>query len=398
VNPSIRAVRVSAFIAAAALVTTGVAQAADPSPSGDPIVLGYSIAKTGGFSPYDLAKLAGAQMAVEEINAAGGLLGRPVEIIDYDTTSDLNQSAPGAQDLLGRGADFMFATSDYDFGGPAIREAVNAGKVGIGFAGDPLFGYHGIGPLAFNVHPGSPAEGAANAEFAAGEGWLKAYTLTDTINSYPSTITSYFKTRFAELGGTIVGEDLFNQADTSIATQITALREANPDVILVASFPPGGASAVKQIRAAGITAPILGTAAFDGSSWIGSVPGLTDMYNPKLSSGDGNDPSQTTNDFFAAYEQAAGEKALIPSYLAAGYVEVKLMAEGVTQAGSTDGPAVAAAISQLSDFQTILGPLNYAARAECNMPQSFEFKFFKVNDGVEEFVKTVAPTVPPVDC
>ncbi len=382
------------------LIILGSALGATPVAAQDesPILLGYSIAKTGGFAPYDLAKLAGAQMAVDEINADGGLLGRQLEIIDYDTQTDLNQSAPGAQDLLQRGAEFMFATSDYDYGGPAIREAVNAGKVGMGFAGDPLFGYHGIGPLAFNTHPGSPAEGAVDAEFAASQGWLKAYTLTDTINSYPPTITSYFKERLEELGGEVIGEDLFNQADTSIATQITALEAADPDVILVSSFPPGGASAVKQIRAAGIDTPILGTAAFDGSSWIGAVPDLTDMYNPKLSSGDGNDPNPAANEFFAAFEAATGEKALIPSYLAAGYVEVMLMAEGVRQAGTTEGTAVAEKIAALSDFPTILGPYDYASRPECNMPQGFEFKIFRVVDGAEQYVETLAPTVPPVDC
>lgn len=382
----------------AAQPTSAPAVQPTAAPEAKPILLGFVIAKTGGFAPYDLAQESGAQMAVDEINAAGGLLGRPLRIIDFDNQSDLNQSAAGGKQLLADGADFMFATSDYDFGGPALREAVMAGKVAFGFAGDPLMGYHGVGPLLFNLHSGSPAEGAANAEFAHKHGWDKAYTLTDTINSYPPTISKYFKTRLGELGGEVIGEDLFHQSDASIATQITRIKEANPDVILVASFGPGGASAVKQIRAAGITAPILGTAAFDGSQWLEAIPGLSDMYNPKFASGDGNDPVPGANEFFAKYEAETGQKALIPSYLAAGYVGVTLLAEAVKKAGTIDGQAVAGQISQFKGFPTILGPYDYVSRPECNMPQNFPMKFFKVENGKEIFVETIAPTIPPVDC
>lgn len=369
-----------------------------PAAGGDPIVIGYSIAKTGGFAPYDLALQQGGRIAVDEINAAGGLLGRQLEIIDANTQSDLNLSAPGAQQLLAQGADAIISTSDYDFGGPAIREAVAAGKVGIGFAGDPLFGYHGIGPLAFNVHPGSPAEGAAMAEFAYESGWRRAFTLTDTINSYPPTISDFFETRFTELGGEVVGKDTFLNSDESIATQITGIRSANPDVILVASFPPGGASAVRQIRAAGIEAPIVGDAAFDGSEWIGAIPDLSGMFNPKLASADGNDPDPAMNEFFERYEEATGGPSALATYPAAGYVQIQVLAEGIRRAGTADGAAVAEAIAGLSDFETLFGPIDYAARPECNMPQSLPFKIFEVQDGQEVFVRDLTPTIPPFEC
>ena len=125
----------------------------------DPIVIGMAIAKSGVFSTYDLAVQDGAKLAVSEINAKGGVLGRQLKIIDFDTASKLENSGPAAKQLISQGADFIIGTADYDFGGPAAREANNAGIPSFGFAGDTKWGYHGIGSMSFNIFQGAPAEG-----------------------------------------------------------------------------------------------------------------------------------------------------------------------------------------------------------------------------------------------
>jgi branched-chain amino acid transport system substrate-binding protein len=379
--------------------TTAATATAAPSAGGEPIIIGHALAQNGFMSAFDLGFHDGAQLAVTEINAAGGVLGRPLKINTCDTNTDIAQSAPCAQRLLADGAEFMLATTDYDFGGPAIRTAVQAGKVGIGFAGDPLFGYHGLGALAFNLSPGSAAEGAVIAEFANEMGWKKGYSLTDTVNSFFVNISKHFKTRFTALGGQLAGEDTFVQTDASVATQVSRIKAANPDFILVSSFPPGGASAVKQIRAAGITAPILGNDAFDGTYWLGSIPGLSNMYNPKLASADGNDPIAEANTFFVNYEKATGKKPDLPTYAAAGYVAVKMWASAAQKAGTIEGTKVAEVIGGLTGFPSVIGNYTYASRPQCNIPQGLDFKWFQVQNGVETFVKSLAPKeVPAYTC
>src|SRR5258708_35406795 len=99
-------------------------------------------------------------------------------------------------------------TSDYDYGGGADRAAAAQGLLALAFAGDPRLGYHGVGPTAFNLYQGSNAEGAVAAEFAYSKGWRKPYILTDTINSYPKTVSDSFDARWKQLaGGDVTGKD-----------------------------------------------------------------------------------------------------------------------------------------------------------------------------------------------
>lgn len=367
---------------------------------GEPIVIGYAIAKTGPFATYDMLLLNGGKIAVEDINSNGGVLGRKLEIVDCDTKSSINNSAPCAKEVIAQGAQFVISTSDYDFGGPALREANAEGFVGFSLAGDTKLGYHGVGPLAFNAYPGSPTEGAAAAEFAFEKGWKRPYTLTDTINSYPPTLTEYFTKRWMELSGSdVVGKDLFLNSDPSIATQITRIKQANPDVILVSSFPPGGASAIKQIRAAGITTPILGGAGFDGTYWTEGIPDLSDVYRVLSASPNGDDPSADRNEFFEKYEQFTGEAPVLGLYSVAGYSQVQILAEGIEAAGTTEGSDVAAAIAELTDFPALIGPTTYAWREECNLPAGRPFLIFEIQRGTQSFVREITPEqVPPFEC
>jgi branched-chain amino acid transport system substrate-binding protein len=366
-----------------------------------PILIGMPIAKTGGFSTYDLGVQQGVKAAVAKINAAGGLLGgRKLQVKDFDTASKLDNSGPGAKQLLSQGAKFIIGTSDYDFGGPAAREASTQGVFSMGFAGDTKFGFHGIGPTAFNIFSGSPVTGAANAEFAYKKGWRKAYTLNDTINSYPATVTKWFTERFNELDGAkVIGKDLFLNSDASVATQIARIKAAKPDVILLSSFPPGGASALKQIRAAGIDTPVMGDIGFDGRYWYGTVPKLSNFFAPRLVSQFGDSDNEDVNSFFATLKAQTGKDSVLGSYPAAGYAMVQVFAKGVEDAKSTDGKAVAAAVSKLKDFPTLFGPLDYSWKADCNLPKAGAIPYYEITNGKDKPVDTITPeSVPAYAC
>ena len=134
------------------------------------------LALTGVISFYDQPNLAGAQIAVDQINKKGGVLGRPLKIISADTKSDLGLIAGVANSLLDKGAHVMIPTLDYDFGGPSAR-AANARKIpAISEAGDSRFGLQGIGKYLFNQFPAG-SEAAIGATWAWSKGWRKPYVL-----------------------------------------------------------------------------------------------------------------------------------------------------------------------------------------------------------------------------
>ena len=150
----LRIVIAAMLAAVTVLALSAGAGLAKPQGTGNPIVIAMPLALTGVISFYDTPNLAGAEIAVGQINKRGGVLGRPLKIIKADTKSDLGLIAGVANSLLDQGAHVMIPTLDYDFGGPSAR-AANARKIpAISEAGDSRFGLQGIGKYLFNQFPG----------------------------------------------------------------------------------------------------------------------------------------------------------------------------------------------------------------------------------------------------
>ncbi|MGH6919981.1 MAG: ABC transporter substrate-binding protein, partial [Geminicoccaceae bacterium] len=104
------------------------------------ILIGGAICLTGVQAPLDEPGFKGAQVAVKQINDAGGLLGEEVRFLNIDGKSDPVTVGNAAVELIDQGAELIVAPCDFDFGGPASREAQAAGIVGISMcASDPLY-------------------------------------------------------------------------------------------------------------------------------------------------------------------------------------------------------------------------------------------------------------------
>lgn len=277
--------------------TSGSAGDGSAAPSGDPIVIGQTAGLTGFMSVFDIPVQQGMQLAIHDINAKGGVLGRPLELITTNNETDTAKIQTAAQDVLDQGAQFVVTSCDFDIGGPAARVANDANVIAMGCAGGPLFGYDGIGPLTYNFYQGSPTEGALLAEYAKEQGYTRPFVITDQTLEYTQVVGDFFKKRWADLGGTLAGEATYQNGDESAAAQISAAQQADPDVILVASYPPGGATLLRQLRAAGLNQPLLGAAAFDGTYWTDAVPGLSGFTIPSAGATDGTTrwPHATTS-------------------------------------------------------------------------------------------------------
>jgi branched-chain amino acid transport system substrate-binding protein len=364
----------------------------------DPIVIGAANGQTGFMSIFDIPSTNGQKLAVKEINAAGGVAGRKLELRVEDIKTDVNQIAPGALKLLDGGADVITTSCDYDFGGPAAREAQNQGKIGIGCAGAPLFGVQGIGPMAFNAYAATPTEGAVMAEFAMRKDFGKAFLLQDTAIEYSKTVCDYFEQHWTSLGGEIAGKDTFQNEDPSVASQVTRLEGSDADFVALCSYPPGGAAAVKQIRGAGIDMPIVGAGGFDGIYWLEGIQKLSDFYNPAVGSLHGDDPNQGVNDFIQSYTDEYGEAPASATYPLMGYTMIQAIARAVEAAdGSTDGQALKAALEGFKDEDLIAGPTTYTEA--CHISLGRRMQMIEIQDGKASFLETVEPeSVPESPC
>jgi branched-chain amino acid transport system substrate-binding protein len=329
----------------------------------DKPVFGLVMSFSGWFQPIDADTIAGAKLAVEEINAAGGVLGQPIEVVEFDNKSEPPLGADGAVEVIGKGAKAILFPSDFDFGAPGAYVAQQSNVIAFSGASDPKFGVQGVGPLAYSTSNASQAQGALLAEWAfKDKGWKTAYVLLDNTIAYTKSLCASMGTRWKELAGdaALLGEDTFLNPDASIAAQITRITSLpeQPDVIFFCSYAPGGPSAIRQMRAAGINSAILTGESLDGDYWIGTVPDLSNFYVVNYGSKYGDDPDPAVNEFFKRFEAKYGKKADV-SYGLRGYSAVQAWAKAAEKAGSLDGDKVAAVLDTFAGEPLVIGPTTY---------------------------------------
>lgn len=364
--------------------------------STEPIKIGAAMGMSGIMAGFDGPVAVGMELAVDELNAEREGDKRPLELEIVDFKSDRAQSAVAATQLLSKGAEVLVTSADFDFAAGAAFTAKEQDVVAISpAAGSPKFGKQGIGPLAFTMAAGSPNQGTVLAEYAYAQGYRKAFVMLDTFFDFNKATCGYFEERWAELEGTsIVGSDTFVNDDPSVSTQIDAIRGASPaaDFIQICSQPPGGASAIRQIRAAGIDLPIQGSDAFDGEAWLDAVPNLSDFTYVTASNIFGDDPNPEVNRVVKELTERLGER---PSNSLAlyGYATIQAIAAGVDAAGTTDGPELAAAFEEFSELPTIVGPVSF--NSEEHMDLTRPLAVMQVNNGKHEFIEYRGPERKP---
>lgn len=339
--------------------------AAGPVAADEPIKVGFAIAESGWMSSYDKPGFSAAKLKIDEINAAGGLLGRQIEYSVSDTQTEREQSAKAGAEQVQKGADLLVISADYDFGAPAGLAAQNAGIPAISLgAADPKMGVQGVGKMVFTANGAAQVEGIDMAEWAFKEKGVRApYVLEDQTIEYSKSGCAGFRAAWKQLSpdSPISGEDVFKNDDPSIAAQITRIKGASPapDAIYLCSFTPGGASVIRQLRAAGIDLPILGNVGMGDDYWLGTVPNLSNFYVPMFMSTNGDDPRPEVNAFLEAYKKAYGQKP-DSAYALLGYSLIEQWAKAVEKAGTTDGAAVVAAMESFKDEPLTVGPTSYS--------------------------------------
>lgn len=337
--------------------------AAQPA-AADTVKFGLVMSYSGWFQPIDASTIDGAMLAAKEINAKGGVLGQQIEVVSFDNKSEPLLGADGALEVIGKDAKAILFPSDFDFGAPGAFVAQQNGVLSFSGASDPKWGVLGIGNLAYSMSNASQAQGAVLAEWAYHtNGWKTAYVLLDNTIFYTKSLCGSFASRWKQLAGDagLVGEDTFLNGDPSIAAQVSRINglAAKPEVIMVCSYAPGGPSALRQIRAAGLNQPIVSGESMDGDYWAGTVPGLSDFYVLTYGSFYGDDSDPINSDFFTRYEAEYGKRADV-SYGLRGYSAVQAWALAAERAGSVEPAAVAAALDTFKDEPLVIGPTTFS--------------------------------------
>lgn len=382
----------------AALTLSACGSSDDSEDSGEssdePITIGFVVGKTGILESYDVPAMTMAQLAIDAINAEGGIDGRQIETVEADMKSKPELAGTAATKVIDEGADVLLVPCDFDFGSPAALVAQEEGKVAISLcAASTNFGPAGIGNLAYTMGLAGVTEGTAAAEWAyEDQGWTSAYVLLDDTLDQNKQGVGAFKSAWERVGGELVGEDTFKQEDQSIDAQVSRISQLSeqPDFLYVSSFQPGFASALKQIRDAGIDSPIVGGSDLDGDYWKEGVPSadLNDIYFTAMASIYGDDPNGEVNDLLDQYEAEVGAPPDVSAFLG-GYSAVEAVEAAVAEAGSTDGEAMAAVMDGFTDEDFIL-ETTYTPEQHISLDR--KVRIMQIENGDTSFVMEWKPT------
>ena len=276
--------------------------------------------------------------------------------------------------------------------------AQTQGVVAFSGASDPKFGVQGIGPLAYSDSNAAQAQGAMVAEWAYNQKkWRTAYVLLDNTISYTKSLCGSFADRWKALAGDagLLGQDTFLNGDPSIASQRTRILglPSKPDMVLLCSYAPGGPSAIRQLRTAGVDAPIVTGESMDGDYWIGSVPDLSNFYVLDFGSVYGDDSDPAVNAFFDRFKARYGERS-DTSYSLRGYAAIQSFARAATRAGSVDGDKVAAALDTFKDEPLAIGPTTYTG--ELHIQTTRPMAVMEADKGKFHFVTRITTSNPPL--
>ena len=325
-------------------------------------------------------------LKVNQVNKSGGIAGHQIKLITGDTKSIIPNGAVVAKKLIAQGAKIMVVSCDYDFGSPAAGAAQAAGEVSFSLcAQSPLFGVQGVGDKAYTVSESVISEGAVVASFARQKKKLKnAFLFLDTTIQYDRGLCTGFKKAFTTLGGKIAGEADFKGTDSSIAAQITKYQSSGADSIMLCSYPPGGSSALRQIRAAGINVTVVSGGGMDGTYWVSAVPNLNNLFITTQVSVFGNDANSAVNLFVKQYKRAYGA-APATAYAAVGYSAAQAIVAALQKTkGDPTGSALKAKLDAFKNQPLLVGPTSFSPTV--HIPINRSMVVLQYANGVPHFL------------
>lgn len=318
------------------------------------IVLGAILGLSGENSSLGVETKEGIEMALEEINAAGGFKGRKVKVLYEDTRLDPNLASEKIQKLIDR--DRVLAVIGDAASTPTLSAASYAEKAKV-----PL-----ISPSATNVEVTrnkkyvfricftDDKQGSAAAKFARDELKAeKAAVLYVTGNKYSEGLQAIFTRDFEKLGGKVVAKETFQAEETNVLTFLTKIKDAGPQIIFAPVYPSDVAKIGPTKLKVGMDVPLLGTDGWDGPATRakGVIESIEGCYFTDLFAAEG--PNPRAKPFVDKYK---GLHTKLPSSLVAGgYDVLKMVIDALGRAASETSDALRDAIEATKGFQGVTG-------------------------------------------
>lgn len=355
------------------------------------IKVGLDYELSGAVATYGQSLTAGIELALEEINKNGGVLGKQIEEVKADNKSDTAESANVATKLATRDKVVAIlgpATSGNTKAAapiaiqnkvPLISASATADDVTVDSNGK-------VREYVFKTCFSDSFQGVIMAQFAAGDLAKKsAALLVDSTSDYSKGLAKNFKDTFTKAGGTIITEQAYQAKDTDFKAVLTNIKGSNPDVIYLPGYYEEVGLIVKQARDLGLNVPILGGDGYESPKLVelAGKTALNEVYFTNHYSSKDTTPEVVK--FKTAFKAKYNKEP--DAFNALGYDLAYFLADGLKRAGEADPVKLKDALAATKDFKGITGTISIDA----NHNPLKSITILQEKDGEQVFLKKLEP-------
>lgn len=342
----------------AVMAVTLLAGCGGPAANANEIKIGINYELSGSSASYGQSSVEGIELAIEQINAAGGINGKKIVPVKYDVKSEPAEATTLATKLMTQ--DKVLAVLGPATSGPfkasipvAIKNKVPI-ATGSSTADDVTVDANGVKEYAFRICFNDSFQGEIMAAYAQKNlSKTKAVIIMDSSSDYAKGLAKSFRSTFEAGGGTIVDEEAYLKGDTDFNAIITSIKGKDYDVIFIPGYYEEVGLIIKQARTQGIDAPILGADGFDSPELLNLAgkEALNNVFFSNHYSSLDKDPLviQFIDDFKAKYGKEPD------AFNALGYDLAKFVADGISRSEKLDGESVKNALEATENFVGVTG-------------------------------------------
>lgn len=325
---------------------------------GDTIKIGINYELSGPVATYGQSSVDGIKLAVEEINAAGGVLDKQIELVEVDNKSEASEVVSVATKLMS--LDGVVAVIGPATSGNFKAEEPIASEYGIpvlsgsATADDVTVGKNGVKDYVFRLCFSDSFQGTAMANYAKDKlSASKAVIIKDSSSDYAAGLAENFRATFEKNGGEILEEEAYAQNDKDFNAILTKIKNEEFDVIFLPGYYQEAGLIIKQARELGIEAPVLGADGFDSPKLadLAGTAALNDVYYSNHYSSLDEDPAVAAfiEAFKVKYERDAD------AFNALGYDCGKFIVDAIERAGEANPEMIKEALASTENFTGVTG-------------------------------------------
>jgi len=349
------------------------------------ILVGLYGSLTGTTATFGISTRNGAEMAMDEANKAGGVLGKQIKMLVEDDQGKPEEAQTVVTKLINKDRVVAVLGEVASSRSLAAAPVCQQNKIPMITPSSTNPRVTQIGDYIFRVCFIDPFQGLVMAKFATNTLKIKNVAiLRDIKNDYSVGLADVFVENFKRMGGNIVSDESYSEGDTDFSAQLTSIKSYNPEAIFVPGYYTEVGLVARQARKLGFTIPLMGGDGWDSPKlWEIGGEALNDCYYSNHYSVD--DPSPAIQKFVADYKSRYNQ---VPDAIAAlGYDAAKILIHSFQQAGTTDATKVRDVIAQTKGFSGVTGTITIDANRNAIKPAVV----LRVKNGKLEYVETVRP-------